>query len=161
VMRPEQGLPEQYEPPEFRDPLAEDDTEGKPWYRKPVVLIGWGLLVVVLIGLIAFGITQLLGGDSGTAPAPSTTTSTTPTTTTESSPTTTTETSPTTTTTTEVQQPTQQPPPQGPTGQPTHQPTQQPPPQPSPSHHHHLPPLPPVITIPQVPTTITVPPGLR
>ena len=156
-MRPEERLPDQYEPPEFHDPL-DDEPESRPWYRKPVVLIGWGLLVVILIGLIAFGITELLGGDQGTAPAPSTSSSATPTTTTESSPTTTTETTPTTTTTTEAQ------PPQQPTGQPTRQPTRQPTQQPSqqpPTHHHHLPPLPPVITIPEVPTTITVPPGLR
>ena len=155
-MRPEERLPDQYEPPEFHDPL-DDEPESRPWYRKPVVLIGWGLLVVILIGLIAFGITELLGGDQGTAPAPSTSSSATPTTTTESSPTTTTETTPTTTTT-EAQ------PPQQPTGQPTRQPTRQPTQQPSqqpPTHHHHLPPLPPVITIPEVPTTITVPPGLR
>lgn len=123
-------------------------TEPTPWYRKPPLLIAWLVFVVILIGLIVYGITELLSGGPGTSPTPSTSSTTTTTTTTTTPPTTTT-TSPSTSTAVG-------PPAQQPTGQPTHQPSQQ-----EPTHRHHLPQVPSVITIPGVPTVITVPPGLR
>ena len=141
--------PDQSKPPEPLD----QETEPAAWYRKPVVLIVWALLVLILIGLIVYGLGELIGGGEGTGPAPSTT----PTTTTAPSSTTTTTTPPTSTTTpttpptsTAVQPPTQQQPTQQ---QPTQQPTQKP------THHPHLPPLPSVITIPEGPT-VTLPRGL-
>jgi hypothetical protein len=142
--------PDQYEPPESRDPL-DQETEPAPWYRKPVVLIGWALLVLILIALIVYGITELLHGGQGTRPAPST--STTPSTTTTTPPTTTATTTTTTPPTSSAVEP--------PAQQPTQQPTQQQPTQQQPTHRHHLPQLPSVITIPEVPTTITIPPELR
>ena len=99
--------PDQSKPPEPLD----QETEPAAWYRKPVVLIVWALLVLILIGLIVYGLGELIGGGEGTGPAPSTT----PTTTTAPSSTTTTTTPPTSTTTpttpptsTAVQPPTQQ-----------------------------------------------------
>jgi hypothetical protein len=131
------------------------ETEPTPWYRKPVTLIGWSLVVLILLGLIIYGIIALIGEGQGTGPTPTTTT-TIPTTTTEP-PSATTETStPPPPTTTEAppttatggpppqQQPTQAPPPRQPTQSPT---------------HHHLPPLPSTITIPGRPP-ITLPPNL-
>jgi hypothetical protein len=111
------------------------------------MLIGWAVLVLILIALIVFGLMELLGGQQGTSHIPSTST-TPPTTTTTTPPTTTTETTPPTSSA--VQPPAQQP---------TQQPTQQQPQQ-EPTHRHHLPQLPPVITIPGGPT-MTVPPALR
>jgi hypothetical protein len=140
--------------PEDVDPF-DQATEPTPWYRKPALLIAWLASVVILIGLIVFGIIELIQGEPGTSRIPKTTTSTTPTTTTSTTSTTTTTTAPTTTTTTGSSSSEVAPPAPQPTQQPTQQQTQQP------THHHHLPPLPPVITIPQVPTVITVPPGLR
>jgi len=137
-------------PGQFEQPLLDSldqETEPTPWYHRPAMLIGWVLLVLVLLALIAFGIVELIHGDQGTSYTPSTST-TTPTTTT---------TPPTTTaTTTPSTSNAAQPPPQ----QPTRQPTQQQPTQQQPTHRHHLPGLPSVITIPEVPTVITLPPGL-
>ena len=132
------NAPDQFERPETLDPL-DQETEPTPWYRKPVMLIGWLLFVAILIALIIYGITELIHGNQGTIHAPKTSTPSTTTTTTTTPPTTTTTTPPTSSA---VEAPPQQP-------------TQQP------THRHHLPPLPSVITIPEVPTVITVPPGLR
>jgi hypothetical protein len=139
--------PEPFEPPESLDPFDEE-AEPTPWFRRPVLLGGWALLVVILIGLIIYGIIELIHGDQGTGNIPSSTSAipstTTTTTTTTTTPTTATTTTPATgpTTSSAVEQPPQQP-------------TRQPP-----THRHHLPPLPSVITIPEVPTVITLPPGL-
>jgi hypothetical protein len=143
--------PEQLEPPEFLDPLDEE-AEFTAWYRKPVVLIGWGLFVAILIGLIVYGIIELIHGNNGTSNNPSTSTTTIPSTTTSTT------TPPTTTTTTT---PTTAPPTSSAVQPPAYQPTQQQPAQQQPTHRHHLPQLPSVITIPEVPTVITVPPELR
>lgn len=153
---PTPGPPDESEQPENVDPF-DQETEPTPWYRKPALLIAWLACVVILIGLIVFGIIELVHGEPSTSRVPKTTTSTTPTTTTSTTSTTSTTTTipPTTTTTTPSSSTEVAPPAQQPTQQPTQQQTQQP------THHHHLPPLPPVITIPQVPTVITVPPGLR
>ena len=144
-----EAFPEQPGPDESVDPF-DQETEPTAWYRRPVVLIGWALLVLILIALIVFGIMELLAGQQGTSHIPGTST-TPPATTTTSPPGATTTTAPPTSSAVEppAQQPTQQPPVQ-------QQPTQQ-----QPTHRHHLPQLPSVITIPEVPTTITVPPGLR
>lgn len=134
------------------DPF-DQESEPAPWYRKPAMLIAWLVSVVVLIGLIIFGVIELIHGQTG-GHVPNTTTSTTPTSTT----TTTTPTTTTTTTTTITSSPgssAQEPPAQQPTQQ---QPTGG---QTQPSHRHHLPQLPPVITVPGVPNPVTVPPGLR
>jgi hypothetical protein len=143
-------FPEQHEPDESVDPF-DQETEPTAWYRRPVVLIGWALLVLILIGLIVFGLTELLAGQQGTSHTPSTSTTPPPETTNTSPPAATTTTAPPTSSAVEppAEQPTQQPP------------VQQQPPQQQPTHRHHLPQLPSVITIPEVPTTITVPPGLR
>jgi hypothetical protein len=138
--------PEQFEAPEFLDPLDEE-AEFTAWYRKPVVLIGWSLFVAILIGLIVYGIIELIHGNNGTSNNPSTST-TIPSTTTTTTP-------PTTATTTTA------PPTSSAVQAPAHQPTQQQPAQQQPTHRHHLPQLPSVITIPEVPTVITVPPELR
>jgi hypothetical protein len=143
---PPETLPDQQEPV---DPF-DQETEPTPWYRTPLGLIGWIIAVLILIGLIVFGLTELIGGQ-GTSYTPST--SRTPTTTTTTTPPATSTTAGPTTappTSSAVEPPAQQP-----TQQPTHQPTQQ-----EPTHRHHLPPLPSVITIPEVPTVITLPPGL-
>lgn len=135
-----------FERPENFDPF-DQDSEPTPWYRKRRMLIAWLASVVILIALIIFGIIELTQGGQSHTPK-----STTPTT----SATTTTTTTPTTTTTTSSPgSSAEQPPAQQPTQQLPRQQTQQP------THHHHLPQLPPVITIPHVPTVITVPPGLR
>lgn len=152
------GQPLQYQPtvegaaPEQYDQLgAEDpDQEGRPWYRKPVTLIGWAILVLILLALIAYGVTQLLGSDNNKSPAPSTTSTTTTSTTTETT-TSTTTTEPTTTTSEPATTPTAAPPANPPRNQPPgNQPTQQP------THRPHLPQLPSTITVPGGPT-ITLP----
>ncbi len=147
---PAPGPLDEFARPDDADPF-DQGTEPKPWYRKPALLIAWLASVVILIGLIVFGINELLHGEPSTTHAPKTTTSTTSTPTTTTSSTATTTTTPTTTTTTPSGTSPVAPPPQ-PTQQPTQQQTQQP------THHHHLPS---VITIPGVPDPITVPPGLR
>lgn len=137
---------------EQADAFDGPEAEPTPWYRKPALLIAWLVFVAILIALIVYGIIQLLHGEQGTSPTPSTSTSTTTTTTT---------TPPTTTTTTTPSTTAEEAPPRQPTQQrPTHQPGQQPTQQ-EPTHRHHLPQVPSVITIPGVPTVITVPPGLR
>jgi hypothetical protein len=151
---PSPPAPEQFEEPEFLDPLDED-AEFTPWYRKPVMLIGWGLFVAILIGVIVYGILQLIHGNDATTDNPPTSTpfSTSPSTATTSatpSPSTAIATTPTTA-----------PPTSSAIQPPAHQPTQQQPTQQQPTHRHHLPQLPSVITIPEVPTVITVPPELR
>ena len=138
--------PEQFEDPEFLDPL-DQEAEFTAWYRKPVVLIGWGLFVAVLIGLIVYGIIELIHGGNGTSNNPSTSTTIPSTTTSTTTPAT------TTITTTPTTAP--------PTSSAVQPPAQQPPTQQQPTHRHHLPQLPSVITIPEVPTVITVPPELR
>jgi hypothetical protein len=106
------------------DPFDEE-TEPIEWYRRPVVLIAWGISVLVLIALIVYGIIQLVG-DQGTISTPNSSTTTT-TTTSTSPPTTTTTTTTTTATTTPT---TSAAPP--PTQQPTY--TQQ-----QPTHRRHWP----------------------
>jgi hypothetical protein len=131
--------------PNPSDPYAPQDPSGqgkppKPWYRKPVLLVLWALLVLALIGAMVFGLGKLLGVDEeNNTPSPSPTTTTTTTTApTTTSGTTTTTTPPTTTGTTES---TTAPPPTStsvqpaPTQQPTNGPTRTP-------HHPHLPHLP-------------------
>ncbi|WP_293319342.1 hypothetical protein [Mycobacterium sp.] len=141
--------PGQPEPPESLDPF-DQATEPTPWYRKPVGLIAWLIVVLILIGLIVYGVMDLIHGGEGTSPAPS---STTPTTSATTAPPTTTESPAPPPTSTPVESPAQQPT-QGPTQQPTRQPTQQPP-----THRHHLPSLPSVINVPGMPA-ITLPPGM-
>jgi len=51
-----------------------------PGWRKPIALVGWGVLIAVLIGLIIWGIIQLAHGAPTQAPATTTTTTTTTTT---------------------------------------------------------------------------------
>ena len=142
--------PDQQQPPESLDPL-DQETEPKPWYRKPAGLIGWIIAVAILIGLIVYGIMELIGGGEGTTYTPST--SATPTTTTTTTPPAATTTEPSTTppTSSAVEPPAQRPT-QEPTGQPTQQPT----------HRRHLPMprIPSVITIPGMPNPVTLPPGL-
>jgi hypothetical protein len=139
------------EPPEPETFKFDDlEAEPTPWYRKPVTLIGWSLVVLILIALIVYGIIELIGEGKGTGHTPTTTT-TIPTTSTvppsatgTTPPATTTTVPPTTATGGPPQQPTQAPPAQQPTQEPT---------------HHHLPPLPSTITIPGHPP-ITLPPNL-
>jgi hypothetical protein len=149
----DQDLPTTYVPFQSDDSDALG-TEPTPWYRKPVNLIVWAVMVLILIGLIIYGIVELIGGDQGTGNTPSSTTTTTPTTTFPST-TTTSESPPSSTSTSEPPSTgtTLAPPPPQPTNQPTHQPTH------PPSTHHHLPPLPSVITIPGGPV-VTLPPDL-
>jgi hypothetical protein len=139
----------QFENPDFLDSFDEE-AEPTPWYRKPLWLIGWALLVIILIALIVYGICELIRGGGGTGNTPATTTVTTSTTTTTTTP-------PSSATTTTAPPPppqTSSPAQPEPTQQPTHQPAQQP------THRHHLPQLPSVITIPGIPTPITLPPDL-
>ncbi len=138
--------PDRFEQPGLIDPVGQE-TEPTPWYRRPVMFIGWLVFVVILIALIVYGIIELMHQEQGTSPTPKTTPTSTSAATT---------TTPATTTTTPTTSSAQAPAPQQPTQQPTHQPTQQ-----QPTHHHHLPQLPPVISVPGVPTVITVPPALR
>lgn len=147
--QPTSGEPPANPPDGFEQPEAFDDAEPTPWYRRPPLLIAWLVFVAILLGLIVYGISELLSGGQGTSPTPSTSrSSTTTTTTTTTTPTTTATTTPSTSSAVEA-------PAQQPTQPPAQQPTQEP------THRHHLPPLPPSITIPGVPTVITVPPGLR
>ena len=124
---PPPPAPEQFEPPESLDPFDEE-TEPTEWYRRPVVLIGWGLIVLILIALIVYGIIELIGDQgTGTAPSSTTTPSTTTSTATPPTTTTTTTTPPSTTTTTTA------PPTSSPVQPPAHQPPQEP------THRHHWP----------------------
>jgi hypothetical protein len=141
--------PGQQQPPEPPDPLQE--TEPTPWYRKPAGIIGWIIAVSILIGLIVYGIMELIRGGEGTTYAPST--SATPTTITTTTPPAATTSEPSTIPPTSSAA---EPPAQAPTQEPTGQPTQQP------THRRHLPlpRLPSVITIPGMPNPVTLPPGL-
>ncbi|MEK0457262.1 hypothetical protein OSH30_19455, partial [Mycobacterium ulcerans] len=87
------------------------EAEPKPWYRNPVTLTGWALLVMILIALIVYGIIELISDRQGTGNPSTTTPSTTTSTTTAETATTT---PPTTTTTTvaPATTPRVQPPPQ-------------------------------------------------
>ncbi len=148
---PAEAPPDQPEAPEALDPF-DQEPEPTPWYRKPLGVIAWVIAVAILLALIVYGLMELIQGGQGTGHTPGTTSSTTPTTatTTESSaPPTTTESSPPPPTSSAVAPPVQQP-----TQQPTRQPTQQ-----QPTHRHHLPSLPSVITIPNGPV-VTLPPGI-
>ncbi|ORA17234.1 hypothetical protein [Mycobacterium arosiense] len=147
---PPPNPPQDFQQYDGGDPF-DQEPEPTPWYRKPAMLIAWLVSVAILIGLIVFGVIELIHGQNGSH-VPNTTTSTTTTTTT--TPTTTTTT--TTTTTSSPSSSAEEPPARQPTQQqPTGRPTQQP------SHHHHLPKLPSVITVPGMPNPVTVPPGLR
>lgn len=142
--------PEASEAPGELDPF-DQEPEPTPWYRKPLGVIAWVIAVAILLALIVYGLMELIQGGQGTKPTPSTTSSTSPT----SATTTPVTTTPTTTPSSET--PTSsavEPPAQQPTQQPTRQPTQQ-----QPTHRHHLPQLPSVITIPNGPV-VTLPPGL-
>lgn len=141
--------PEGFEQSSDVDPF-DQEAEPTPWYRKPKMLIAWLVSVVILIALIVFGIIELIHGQQTVPHVPKTTTPTSTTTTTTTTPTTTTTTTSSPSTSAE-QPPVQQPTQQQPTGGQTQQPT----------HHHHVPQLPSVITIPGVPNPVTVPPGLR
>jgi len=78
------------------DPRGGQESEPVPRWRKPLALVGWAVLIVVLIGVIIYGSLELMKDQEPTPATPSTTTSTTATT---STPTTTaTTTTPTTTT---------------------------------------------------------------
>ncbi|WP_099288215.1 oligopeptide transporter substrate-binding protein, partial [Mycobacterium persicum] len=74
-------------------------TPPTPGWRKPLALVGWGVLIAALIALIVYGIIQLAHGRPTPASVTTTVTTTTPPTTT-TAPTTTTRTTTTTTTTT-------------------------------------------------------------
>jgi hypothetical protein len=147
---PPEPPPERQEPPDYLDPLdpLDQEVEPTPWYRKPAGLISWLVAVLILIGLIVYGIIELIQGEGG-GYTPGTSTTTTPATVTSTAPSPTPPTSSATTTTPTA------PPTSSAVEPPTRQPTQQ-----QPTHRHHLPPLPSVITIPEVPTVITLPPGL-
>jgi hypothetical protein len=152
VQRPGPGAeaPPGDEWPPFADPL--DESEPTPWYRRPAALIGWIAAVLILLGLIVYGVLELIqGGQGSSTPSTSTTPSITTSTSTTPPPTTTTTTEPPTSSAVEPPAPQ---PTWTPSRQPTRQPTQQPP-----THRHHLPSLPPEITIPDGPV-ITLPPGL-
>jgi hypothetical protein len=60
--------------PELQEPI--------PGWRKPIALVGWGVLIAVLIGLIVWGIIQLIQGPPPPAPVTTPMATTTPTTTT-------------------------------------------------------------------------------
>lgn len=147
---PPETPPDQPESGDALDPF-EQPPEPTPWYRKPAGIIAWIIAVLILLALIVYGLMELIqGGGQGTSPSPSTTSSTTPTTTATTTMTpTTTESSAPPPTSSAVEPPAQQP-----TQQPTRQPTQQ-----QPTHRHHMPQLPSVITIPDGPV-VTLPPGL-
>ena len=109
------------------DPFDEE-TEPVEWYRRPVVLIAWGISVLILIALIVYGIIELVQ-DQGTTTTPSSTTTTTTATTTTTSPPTTT---PSTTAPSTTETTSSEPPPPTYSQQPTY--TQQ-----QPTHRHHWP----------------------
>ncbi len=120
---------------EGETPEAEHEGfQPAPWYRSPPLLIAWLVLVLILMALIVYGIGELMSGDEGTSPSPSSTTTTTSTTgTTE---TTTPSTTPPASTTTETTPPSSSEAPQPTQQQPTYQPTNPP----TTRHHLHLPP---------------------
>lgn len=118
--------------PQPPDPF-DAETEPTAWYRRPVVLLGWGLMVLILIGLIIFGIIELVA-DQGETSTPKTTTTTPQPTTSTTSMTTATTTPPTTSTTATTATTTTAAPTTSSVVQP---PAQQPPQQPT--HRHHWP----------------------
>ena len=54
--------------PDSQDPF-DQQTEPKPWYRKPAGIIAWIIAVLILLALIVYGITELIQGGQGTTPA--------------------------------------------------------------------------------------------
>ena len=134
-----------------------EPEEPIPGWRKPIALVGWGVLIAVLSGLIIWGVIQLAQGPP--TPVPVTTSTTTPTTTAapvvpptqhrpmhdESTITTT----PTTDTGTTSASPTSS----TDTGTPTNN-------SPSPEAFPHLPSVITLPSLPGLPTEITLPPGL-
>jgi hypothetical protein len=137
------------------NPAEDEPPPPTPWYRKRAVLIAWGLVVLALIALIVYALIDLSGrGAGGPTPTPTTTTTLTTSTTTTTTESTTTE-SPSPSTAPEEPAPGNEPP-EAPAPVP-----HAPPPRPAPpSHRHHLPKLPPTISVPGGPV-ITVPPGLH
>ncbi len=144
-----------------RSPQSVDvaDPPHTPWFRRRPVLIAWIALIVLMIALVIWGIIQLTSRGPGGTTAPSTTSATTTTSTSATSTATTVKTTtPQAAPHTTAGPPPARPPggapaPAGPANEPPH-------------HRHHLPPLPSEITIPpmprapEVPTVITLPPGL-
>ncbi|BDB40204.1 MULTISPECIES: oligopeptide transporter substrate-binding protein [Mycobacterium] len=122
-------------------------TEPTPGWRKPLALVGWGVLIAVLIGLIIYGIVLLSRGRPSPASVTSTTTTTAPASTTTTQPTTTTTTTSTTTPATETTSPTTT------SGSQTTTPANSPAP-------GLIPRLPSQIKLPSIPTVINLPPGL-
>lgn len=57
-----------------------EPDEPKPGWRKPMALVGWGLLVTVLLALIVWGIVQLIQAPPAEEPTPGVAPSATPTT---------------------------------------------------------------------------------
>ncbi len=141
--------PEAFEAPDAPDPF-DQESEPTPWYRRPLGIIAWVIAVAILLALIVYGLMELIQGGQGTSHTPSTTSSTSPTTATTTVTTTPTTTPPSETPTSSASEP----PAQQPTQQQTRQPTQQ-----QPTHRHHLPSLPSVITIPDGPV-VTLPRGV-
>lgn len=135
--------PDQPGPPPAPDepeqqPLDPFDEEAEPaaWYRRPVVLIGWGLMVLILVALIIFGIVELVADQGETSTPKTTTTTPQPTTSTTSTTSTTTgstTTGPTTATTTSGAPSPTEPATSSVVQPPAHSPTQQP------THRHHWP----------------------
>lgn len=125
-----------HEPPDGTGGGQEPELEAPiPGWRKPIALVGWGVLIAVLIALIIYGIIQLAHGSPPREPATTTTT------TSPSSATTTTDTGTPTTTTAD-------------TGTPTTTST------PSPGAFPRLPSVITLPSLPGLPTAITLPPGL-
>jgi cytoskeletal protein RodZ len=70
--------------PSYGGYSSTDETErfsvsdsASPWYLKRWVLALWGLVVVMLIAVIIYGLAVLARGNGGSAPAPTTRTSST------------------------------------------------------------------------------------
>lgn len=154
-----------YPPPEYPQPgmPAGPDFGGAPpvpWFRRRPVLIAWVALIAAMIALVIWGIIQLTSRGPGPSTSPSGTSSSSTTSTTTSS---TTTTAPSTSATESAAPPQPQAPHQEAPRQPAPAPAA---PTEEPEHHHHLPPLPSVITIPpipkapEIPTVITLPPHL-
>ena len=128
---------------------ADPESPPAPWYRKRSLLAVWATMVAILVVLIIYGLIQIShgggGGTSTTTPSttPSGSSTTTPSTTTP--PSTTTTPAPSSTPGEEAPPGGNAPPPAGPA------------PSAEPPHHHHLPHIPPTITLPH--TVITLPHG--
>jgi cell division septation protein DedD len=121
--------------PELQEPI--------PGWLKPITLVGWGVLIAILIGLIVWGIIQLVQGPPPPAPVTTPMATTTPTTTT------TTTTTPNMDTSTTSAAPTSS----TDTGTPTNS-------SPSPGAFPHLPSVITLPSLPELPTAITLPTGL-